>query len=98
MAARSAWRAALFVLGLALLSGCAVQTRALREHPPADLSPTAELAATPFFPQTDYQCGPAALATALAAAGFAADPTQLGEEVFLPARTGTLQVEMIAGA
>ena len=57
-----------------------------------------ELTATPFFPQTEYQCGPAALATALAAAGISADPAQLGEQVFLPARTGTLQVEMIAGA
>jgi hypothetical protein len=75
-----------------------VQTQALREHPPADLPATAELAATPFFAQTEYQCGPAALATVLAAAGVAADPAQLGDEVFLPARTGTLQVEMIAGA
>jgi tetratricopeptide (TPR) repeat protein len=81
-----------------MLAGCAVQTRALREHPPPDLASTAELAATPFFPQTEYQCGPAALATALTAAGFAADPVQLAEQVFLPARTGTLQVEMIAGA
>jgi len=93
-------RAAFFLLGalLVVLAGCAVQTQALREHPPADLPASAELAATPFFPQTEYQCGPAALATALAAAGFAADPVQLGDEVFLPARTGTLQVEMIAGA
>ncbi|HJV61515.1 MAG TPA: PA2778 family cysteine peptidase [Albitalea sp.] len=89
--------AALFVWALAA-TGCAVQTRALREHPPADLPARAELDRTPFFPQTEYQCGPAALATALGAAGLVADPAQLGEQVFLPARTGTLQVEMIAGA
>ena len=58
----------------------------------------AELQSTPFFAQTAYQCGPAALATALSAAGFPADPALLGEQIFLPARTGTLQVEMIAGA
>ena len=75
-----------------------MQTRSLREHPPSDLQHAAELAATPFFPQTEYQCGPAALATALAAASLLADPIQLGEQVFLPARTGTLQIEMIAGA
>jgi tetratricopeptide (TPR) repeat protein len=83
---------------LLALAGCAAQTQALREHPPAGLRPAAELAGTPFFPQTDYQCGPAALATALNAGGIDADPVQLGDEVFLPARTGTLQVEMIAGA
>jgi tetratricopeptide (TPR) repeat protein len=80
------------------VTGCAVQTRALREHPPADFPHAAELDGTPFFAQTAYQCGPAALATALSAAGFAADPSVLGEQIFLPARTGTLQVEMIAGA
>ena len=91
--------AALFVLALLVcLGGCAVQTLALREHPPAGLPHSAELVATPFFPQTDYQCGPAALATVLAAAGLNAQPAELANQVFLPARTGTLQVEMIAGA
>ncbi len=91
------WIAALWVTA-ALLGGCAVQTQALRQAPPADLPTRAELAATPFFPQTEYQCGPAALATVLGAAGFAAAPDALAEQVFLPARTGTLQIEMIAGA
>jgi tetratricopeptide (TPR) repeat protein len=94
------WAALLFAGALMalLLGGCATQTRALREHPPADLAPAAELDATPFFAQTEYQCGPAALATALAAIGLRAVPEELADEVFLPARTGTLQVEMIAGA
>jgi tetratricopeptide (TPR) repeat protein len=95
-------RAALFFVGACLLvalAGCAaVQTQALRAQPPAGLASAAELDGTPFFPQTEYHCGPAALATALAAAGFAADPARLAEQVFLPARTGTLQIEMIAGA
>jgi tetratricopeptide (TPR) repeat protein len=94
-----AWTALFLWAALSLvLGGCAVQTQALREHPPADLPHKAELVKTPFFAQTDYQCGPAALATVLSAIGVAADPTALGQEVFLPARTGTLQVEMIAGA
>ncbi|HEX6364345.1 MAG TPA: PA2778 family cysteine peptidase [Albitalea sp.] len=85
--------------GLAGLAGCAaVQTQALRARPPAGLRPAAELVATPFFPQVEYHCGPAALATVLGAAGLPADPVRLGEQVFLPARTGTLQIEMIAGA
>lgn len=81
-----------------LLGGCAVQTAALRRTPPADLAARVELAATPFFAQTDYHCGPAALATVLAGVGRPASPTLLGEQIFLPARTGTLQLEMIAGA
>jgi tetratricopeptide (TPR) repeat protein len=52
----------------------------------------------PFFPQTPYHCGPAALATVLVHAGFAASPDALGAQVFLPAREGSLQVEMLAGA
>jgi hypothetical protein len=96
---RAAFLLAALLVVLSVLSGCAaVQTTALRERPPADIPATVELAQTPFFPQETYQCGPAALATALAAAGLPADLEQLGAEVFLPARTGTLQAEMIAGA
>ena len=90
-------RAALLALSV-VLTGCAVQTAALRAHPPAGLPPVVELHATPFFPQTDHQCGPAALATALGAAGIAADPAALADEVFVPARAGSLQTEMLAGA
>lgn len=87
------------LLAAVLLAGCAaVQTTALRRDPPGDLPRRAELRATPFFPQTEYQCGPAALATALGALGRPADPARLAEQVFLPARTGTLQIELIAGA
>jgi hypothetical protein len=85
-------------LALALLSGCAVQTAALQATPPSGLPRSAELVATPFFAQTEYQCGPAALATALGAVGIHASPASLADEVFLPARAGTLQTEMMAGA
>lgn len=98
---RRAWLAAALALLMALLAGCAVQTETLRRAPPAGLAPRVELAATPFFPQTEYHCGPAALATVLAGwpdIGREATPARLGDEVFLPARTGTLQIEMIAGA
>ena len=37
----------------------------LRAQPPAELAAPHELRDTPFFPQTAYHCGPAALATAL---------------------------------
>jgi hypothetical protein len=89
---------ALLWLALAWLPGCAVQTAALQAAPPVGLPRSAELGATPFFPQTDYQCGPAALATALGAVGIGVAPATLADQVFLPARGGSLQAEMVAGA
>jgi tetratricopeptide (TPR) repeat protein len=83
---------------VALLAGCATQTAALRQETPAALAAPLELTATPFVPQTRFHCGPAALATALGAAGLPADVERLGDEIFLPARSGTLQVEVVAGA
>ncbi len=92
------WLLATLALLLALLTGCAAQTETLRRTPPPGLAERVELSATAFFAQTEYHCGPAALATVLATAGRDASPALLGEQVFLPARTGTLQIEMIAGA
>jgi hypothetical protein len=55
-----------------------------------------ELAQVPFFPQADYQCGPAALATVLTFSGVPTSPASLVDEVWLPGRQGSLQVEMLA--
>lgn len=85
------------VLALGLLSGCAAtQTTALLSAPHADLPRQVELKATPFIAQERYQCGPAALAMSLRAAGFAIDADTLVPQVYLPQREGSLQVEMLA--
>lgn len=55
-----------------------------------------ELADTAFFPQEQFQCGPAALATALSSSGVAVEPGELVDRVYLPGRQGSLQVEMLA--
>ena len=55
-----------------------------------------DLVDVPFFPQEDYQCGPAALATALDYSGLAVTPDELGPRVYLPGKQGSLQVEMVA--
>lgn len=81
------------------LGGCALiipQTEELRAAWPAGLPERAELAEVPFFPQQDYQCGPAALATVLANLRLKVVPDDLVKEVYLPARQGSLQVEMLA--
>ena len=84
-----------------LAAGCASllpQSAALERGLPDGLPPRVELSAVPFFPQTEYQCGPAALATALVAAGAKVTPEELVPQVYLPARKGSLQVEMLAAA
>lgn len=95
--------AALCLAAALALQGCALlaeppQTAALRSAPPAGLPERAERDAVPFFPQTPFHCGPAALATVLADQGLPADPKSLGDAVFLPSRGGSLQLEMLAGA
>jgi hypothetical protein len=89
------------VFVLALLSGCASlfpQTSALLDAPPQGLLQRVELAGVPFFPQTEYQCGPAALATVLSHFGAKVTAEELVPQVYLPARQGSLQVEMLAAA
>ena len=81
------------------LGGCALlvpQTEELRAAWPDGLPQRVELAEVPFFPQQDYQCGPAALAMALASLHQDVTPEDLVGEVYLPARQGSLQVEMLA--
>lgn len=57
-----------------------------------------ELTEVSFFPQEDYQCGPAALATMLTQRGIETSPELLVDRVYLPGRKGSLQVEMVAAA
>ncbi len=68
---------------------------ALRDAWPADMPKQVELADVPFFPQQDYQCGPAALATSLGTFKAGVTPEELVSQVYLPTRQGSLQVEML---
>jgi len=82
-----------------LLAGCAIwipQTEKLRSDWPGDLGPKTELDTVPYFPQKDYQCGPASLATAMNFSGVNVVPDDLVAAVYLPNRGGSLQVEMMA--
>jgi hypothetical protein len=95
---KARFTAGIFLL-LAGLGGCASlvpQTMDLRAHWPAGVAARAEIPAVPFFPQQAYQCGPAALATALVHAGAQLTPDELIEQIYIPARQGSLQVEMLA--
>ena len=87
-------------MALLLLSGCASQLQATRlmDSPPPGLTSAVELRQVPFFPQERFQCGPAALATLLNWSGASITPEQLVDEVYLPQRHGSLQVELAAAA
>ena len=92
--------AGLLVAAVAL-SGCAwvlPQTEALRQRWPGGLAEHVDLDGVPYFPQEDYQCGPASLAMAMAYAGVDVRPEDLVSKVYLPQRGGSLQVEMLAAA
>jgi tetratricopeptide (TPR) repeat protein len=51
-----------------------------------------------FFPQEAYQCGPAALATVLDYSQQQVTADELVSQVYIPARQGSLQIEMLATA
>ena len=77
------------------VSGCSsLQSKRLVQAP-GDLAQRAELKDVPFFPQEAYQCGPAALATVLNAAGASVTPDELAPQVYLPERQGSLQFELM---
>lgn len=83
----------LFVALALVLAGCASGPTLREYNPPVD---SVELDDTPFFAQTQYQCGPAALATVLGASGLDVRPEALTDQVYLPERQGSLQAEIIA--
>ncbi len=83
-----------------LMTGCASapQSAALLQSAEAGalLPATVLLNDVPFYPQEDYQCGPAALATVLQASRVSVTPDALVSQVYVPARQGSLQIEMLA--
>ena len=97
MACRRSLGALLAVMGLALAACTTPQTAALIEAP-GDLPSSAAVEDVPFFPQEDYYCGPAALATVLAWSGLPATPEELVDRVYTPERRGTLRSDVLAAA
>ena len=81
------------------IAGCsalaAPMSDALRAQAPAGMARRVDLA-IPFVPQDDNLCGPATLAMVLRAAGLAGEMGSLTEQVYLPGREGSLQIEMLA--
>jgi len=85
-------------LPLVLIAGCAATGPALSVPGQGGIPAHVDLDQTPFFPQVEHQCGPSALATVLSASGLPVVPADLVPEVYLPARDGSLQPELLASA
>jgi tetratricopeptide (TPR) repeat protein len=77
------------------LSGCAGHSIKPETE---SLAPRFIIRGVPFYPQEAYQCGPAAMAMALGWAGLQLRPKDLVDEVYTPARKGSLQPDMMAAA
>jgi len=87
------------VLAFAMvLGGCAStpQTSRLLASIPAEFNQPVVLENIRFFPQDDYQCGPASLATLFHWQGIDISPDALRQQVYIPERKGSLQIEMLA--
>lgn len=102
MSARHGLRGAILA-GVALAcAGCATIDTLKSINPPLRVGGMIDGAGidlssrVPFHPQTDYDCGPAALATVLGASGMKIAPDDLASQVYLPGRKGSLQVELLA--
>ena len=84
------WLVVIFTL--AIPGGCAL-------HKPSwqnELEQALVLEDTPYYPQEDYQCGPAALAMLLSASGISVHPDDLTPYTYIPERKGSLQLELLA--
>ena len=97
MAPRIPYASFALVSVAALLSGCVatLQGDGLSKN---QFPRPVELTEVPFFPQEEYQCGPAALATLINWSGTPITPEALVPQVYVPARAGSLQVEIVAAA
>ncbi len=85
------------LLAVLALAGCAgtPQTRLLLDNPP-DLPPAIELTGVPFFPQQEYHCGPAALASIFNYLGTSVEPDEIARRVYVPELKGSLRSEVVA--
>jgi len=93
-------RAAAGAVALCVIcAGCTgTQTQRLLETQSSDLPRVSRVADVPFFPQTEFHCGPAAMAMALTWSGVNTTPDSIAPMVYTPGREGTLAPDMITAA
>ncbi len=73
-----------------ILSGCATTGgRSVEQRGPSPV-----IQNVPFFPQEDYQCGPASLASVLNYRGLAVTPDEVARAIYSKSARGTLNIDM----
>jgi len=85
-----------FIMGatllLCLVSSCSAGSKELSITRP---SQTVIIEEVPFFPQLDYQCGPASLAGVLNYYGDNVDPDEIAEAIYRENIRGTVSLDMV---
>jgi tetratricopeptide (TPR) repeat protein len=91
-------RGSLLLAFASLLSAClsAPQSAALVQQTDSQSFEPVVINLLPFFSQSAYQCGPAALATMLVYSEVTVSPDDLVPLVYVPERKGSFQFEMVA--
>jgi ABC-type bacteriocin/lantibiotic exporter with double-glycine peptidase domain len=84
--------AALLILYLCFLGGCSAGAKELNIARP---SQTVLIRDVPFFPQLDYQCGPASLAGVLNYYGDTVTPGEIAEAIYRQKIRGTVSLDMV---
>lgn len=85
-------------LVLLLLTACsAPQYRNISQNP-VDIPTRATVIGVPFYPQEAYYCGPASLAMMLSWSGENVSQSAIAEQIYTPARKGTLPPDILTGA
>lgn len=74
------------------LHGCASVAGVPETQPGSDLR---LLENVPFFPQEDYQCGPASLASVLNYRGVPVSPGEIANAIYSRSARGTLNIDMV---
>ncbi len=87
-----------WILGLLIFCGCATTSTEQWRQASDIVPPRQKLNAVPFYPQKEYQCGPASLAMVLSWSGLQISPDELTPQVYTPSLKGSLQPAMIAAA
>ena len=96
MSPRKAGRSTLLLLLCLLLPACATWRGPDPSEVLAGLPASSDIPDVPFHPQTEYHCGPAALATVLQYNQADTSPEALVDWVYVPERRGSLQAEMLS--
>lgn len=83
------------VLALFLMAGAGFICSCLPVQEIRDSRPDALIGGVPFFPQEQYQCGPASLAMVMKYRDVAVTPDEVAESIYSNSARGTLNLDMV---